>query len=191
MKLKYKTIVYLVIIVIIVSAIFTYIIINYIKKNQERVTSCKYLNNDRYNEIIDPIYLIDCFNIFSIETADFFEDGKKINAYIIRDNKNNYGFAIIKDLKQYKIVNDYLYVYETLIARSESYTRVKYNQGDWQYPREYYINGNIQKILYKSPNDFPQYLKVEISSGEIILYNNYSSMPEEIKQIFQELENSI
>jgi len=185
LKFKYKFI----IAVILVLASLAYLIYGFFywqKLTADRIAACQYLDNNRYGK---DISLVDCFGIFSIEHTTSWEDNRSLSYYIIRDDKHANGFAMIENLKQYKIVGDYMYVYEKLIGKPEGYTRLKYGKDEpWKYPRQYYIRGEVKEIYYNSPLEFPHYLKVEMTTGEVTLYNTYVQMPEEAKNIFKELE---
>lgn len=82
-----------------------------------------------------------------------------------------------------------MYIYEPLIFPIDEYAHVKYGSKEWQYPREFFINGKVKEINYKSPEEFPNYIQVEMATGEVKSYNTYDQMLDEIKTIFQELEN--
>ena len=57
------------------------------------------------------------------------------------------------------------------------------------YNKRYLINGKLRNYNFKI-NEIPSYIQVEMSTGEVTLYNTYDQMPGEVKQIFQELENN-
>ena len=193
MKAKNKNTIKIILIIFLSLLLMVVLLYSFQKNQQEyqgKIAKCQYLNQDKYGGFVDPVGLVDCFSIFSIESENVSIDNSNSTIYTVRDNQHNLSVAIIKNLKNYKIADNYLYIYEPVIFPPEKYTRIKYNKDeDWVYPQSYFMNGQVKEINYKSPDEFPNYIQVEILSGEVTLYNTYDQMPEEVKNIFQELEN--
>ena len=193
MKFRYK----ITVIVLLALAAFTYLIYSFIywqkrvsEKQAEKQANCQYLNQDRYGGFVDPVDFIDCFGIFSIEHDSPLLGNKRLDLYYIRDDKHDYNISILDTLKHYKIFSGIMYIYEPVIFPEEEYTHIRYGEKPWQYPQKFFMDGAVKEINYASPNDFPKYIQVETSTGEVTLYNTYDQMPEEAKLIFQELENN-
>jgi|SRR3989338_5047199 len=183
MKSQYK----IIIITLILAALayLSYGFIYWWKKGSEKRTTCQYLNNNRFGK---DIIFVDCFGIFSIEHEFPWLDGKRLSIYDIRDDKHNYNISILNSLKNYKIENGFMYIHEPLIFPINQYAHVKFGDKEWQFPREFFLNGEIKEINYKSPEDFPNYIQVEMVTGEVTLYNTYDQMPDEVENIFKSLE---
>ena len=145
-----------------------------------------YINSNRYGK---DVSFVDCFDIFSIEHESPALGNKRYSLYNIRDDKHDYIISIIDTLKHYKISNGMMYIYEPLIFPVDQYYTEKYGDKPWQYPQKYFMNSQVIEINYRSPQEFPNYIQVEISTGEVTLYNTYDEISEEVKGIFRELED--
>ena len=187
MKFKYKiTIIILLIIVALAYLIFGFI--NWQKRQDAKMASCEYLDENRYGVSIDPINFIDCFDIFSIEQESLLYQNNRMNLYYIRDDKHDYNISMLNTLKNYKIDNGFMYIYEPLIFPESEYARIQFGDKPWQFPQKFFINGEVKEINYKSPQEFPNYIQVEMTTGEVTLYNTYDQIPDEVKNIFKSLE---
>ena len=181
-KYYYWTVILLAIMSLVIARIFFFL---RGKNNiEQKKASCQYLNNNRYGGLVDFTSFIDCFGIISIENSTQEIDNKNIETYTIRDDKHDYTIAIIDNPKGYKVNNDKLYIIDNFFKKIAAPDRVEpVNYGQW-----FYINGEVKKNTYPHLSDIPKYIQVDISTGEVTLYNTYDQMPEEVKTIFKELE---
>ena len=128
-------------------------------KEQKIMTEkCPYLDNQRYGK---DISYIDCFNIFSIEHESPWLGNEQLSVYNVRDDKNNYNIATVSDLKRYKVVNNYLYIFDDGWKKLSAPDK----PDPVNYSRDFYINSKVKEYTYPHLIDMPNFIRVKISSG--------------------------
>lgn len=122
--------------------------------------------------------MIDCYGILSIERSGI----DVAPLFQMRDHKHNYGITFLNSSKQYRISGDYLFVKRH--EKNIGFELVSRKYMVWQVTE----SGEREILDYDQKEDVPTYLKVDYRTGVVTSYLNYDQMPEEDKNVFQQLE---
>ena len=148
----------------------------------------KYFNNqtkDLYTRCpgyddswIGDVQTEDCIGHLNIERSYLcgsLEKTEKCPNTYVYDTLHN---SDILYIDSYKIISSSLYVIGGLKV-------IKLDDQNYATIRE---NGADKTIVFKNKDEMPKYFIVNSETADMILYNTYDQMPEEVKTIFKELE---
>jgi len=168
---KYKRVITTCIIIILILLIALLLLI--FQQPSDKISKdCPYLKPNTY--IVDSS-LIECFGVISIGLV--FQD-----QFEIRDDKNDYTIAIIDNRDKIKKVNNNLFIYYPIKHFFSKEEKLQ------PYYKDFFVQGESKHFKFTF-DEVSEYIQVEISTGEITLYNTYKQMPDDVKSIFQDLEN--
>lgn len=101
------------------------------------------------------------------------------NGYSLYDHINKYEITSLDYQGGYKVEENKIFV---VVKDSRPKNLPSY--GVW-----YFVDGEQKPFTYKSYDDIPKYIAIDIYSGEVTIYpNDLSKIPETESKIFKELE---
>ncbi|OGY42211.1 MAG: hypothetical protein A2Y67_01685 [Candidatus Buchananbacteria bacterium RBG_13_39_9] len=106
--------------------------------------------------------------------------------YEIRDDKHSYIIEFVNNTKQYKLNDGSLYIYR---APDESFQTQLGNNNEKVFYEKLFMNGEIKTIEYDNFEKIPKYMKVDVNTGEVSLYNSFGEMTSGDSNIYRELVN--
>lgn len=121
-----------------------------------------------------------CYGILVIQT----QVDDTISKYLINDYKHGlYVVSAINNKNRYRVEGNTMYI----IDEREHTGTIRHDNGPIKSIVDVYQNGKVITLEFDNPEDIPNYVTVDINSGEVARYKTINEVPESAKMIFQEI----
>ena len=165
-----------------VAAIFAVLFINFLFNfDQTDEYNCSDLiDKQSYLVFGSDVQYIACYGVVTVDKD--ISNPKSRYAYTLKDHKNDYEMVVLPNGHSFELLGEELLFY---------YIDPRPNDlADWGL--NFFVDGDDKIFIYRSYDEIPKYLSVNIYSGEVTIYpNNLEAIPEVERSIFKELRSKV